>query len=45
MHVYACAQMKKWRFKTVPNETKNSIYYSHQDNTNILTHAQSVLLN
>lgn len=40
MQVYACAHMKEWRFKkTVTDKTKDSIHYSHQDNTNILTYA------
>lgn len=46
MQVYACAHMKDWRFKkTVPDKTKESIRYSHQDDTNILTNAPSILLN
>lgn len=46
MQVYACAHMKEWRFKkTVPDKTKESIHYSHQDNTHILTDARSIILN
>jgi hypothetical protein len=46
MQVYDCEYMKEWRFeKTVLDKTKEGIRYSHQDNTNILTYAQSILLN
>jgi len=46
MQLYACAHMKEWRLKkTVPDKTKKSICYSHEDNTDTLTYARAILLN